>query len=104
MKEILSDYKVFLVAALAVVMMIIFEWQQFKVLSYKLMLQAKTLAKDFILTSGEAQETWVVDRLYALLPKFFTAFVTKAMLQTVVACLYHETKDYLDDGMMNDSI
>jgi hypothetical protein len=94
MKEILSDYKVFLVAALAVVMMIIFEWQQFKVLSYKLMLQAKTLA----------QETWVVDRLYALLPKFFTAFVTKAMLQTVVACLYHETKDYLDDGMMNDSI
>ncbi|MBS7527835.1 hypothetical protein KHM83_14215 [Fusibacter paucivorans] len=104
MKAFLMDYKVWIVVVLAMITIIIFEWQQFKVLTYQLMLQAKILAKDFILSSGEAQETWVVEKLYAILPHALAALMTKTMLRTVVAYLYHEAKDYLDDGMMNNSI
>jgi len=56
MRDVLFEYRLILVIALAIIFYAVFQWQQFKVLAYKLMLQAKSLAKDLVLASGEAQE------------------------------------------------
>ena len=104
MKEMLFEYSFLLVIAVAIIFYAIFQWQQFKVLAYKLMLQAKSLAKDYVLASGEAQEKWVLEKIYVVLPKPFRILISKEQMQKIIAYLYHKGKDYLDDGKLNNSI
>lgn len=102
--KLLWDYRFIIVLALSVALYTILEWQKFKTVSYGVMLQAKSLAKDKILQSGKQQEEWVVKKLYQFLPKKFTSFISEDNMRKIVHYLYSKGKDYLDDGKLNNSI
>ncbi len=71
---------------------------------YALMLQAKRMAKDLILTSGKEQEDWVVDKAKLFLPKPVLLFLPDARLRAFVRILFAKLKDQFDDGEVNNSI
>jgi len=100
----LFEYRFIILVVLAVVLFSILEWQKFKTVIYALMLQAKILAKDLVLKSGEKQETWVVNHAYQLLPKKITIFINETRMRKIVHYLYVKAKDLVDDGKLNNSI
>lgn len=102
--NILWEYRFIIVIAVAVILFAFLEWQKFKTICYELMLQAKSLAKDAILKSGDQQAEWVVKKAFQYLPKRFTVFITEDRMRKIVFYLYHKAKDYLDDGEFNGSV
>jgi len=92
------------VLVLAVVLFALMEWQKFKAIVHGIMLQAKSMAKDLVLKSGQEQEDWVVVQAYKYLPKWATIFISNAVMHKIVHYLYHKAKDYLDDRKINNSI
>ena len=68
------------------------------------MLQAKSLAKDAVLKSGCQQEEWVVNKMYQFVPPVITVWIPRPAMKSIVHYLYHNAKDYLDDGQLNESI
>jgi hypothetical protein len=67
------------------------------------MLQAKSLAKDAVLQSGEQQFEWVIARAYQYIPSSLKLFLSEDMVRKMVRWLYSKGKDYLDDGKLNNS-
>lgn len=104
LKNFLWEWRFIIIIGLAVAIYAVLEWQRFKVKAYALMLQAKSLAKDAILKSGDQQAEWVVKKAYQFLPKPWTAFISEERMRKIVYYLYHKAKDYLDDGNLNNSI
>jgi len=104
MKQLIWEYRFLVIVVVAITLFALLEWQKFKAISYGLMLQAKGLAKDAVLKSGDQQEEWVVKKAYQWLPKKFTIFISEEMMRKIVHYLYHKAKDYLDDGELNNSI
>lgn len=102
--KILFEYRFIIAFALCVVVFALFEWEKTKGIIGHLMLTAKSLAKDAILKSGEAQENWVLERTYMYLPKWITMFIPKEVMRKLIQYLYHMAKDYLDDGKVNGSV
>ena len=102
--NLMWEYRFILVLLISVVLYASSEWEKFKRISYSVMLQAKSLAKDEVLNSGKQQEEWVVKKLYQFLPKKFTTFITEKTMQKIVHYLYHQVKDYLDDEKLNNSL
>lgn len=95
----------YLIAGLIVLgVLAILEWNNTKVVAYNLMLRAKDLAKDKILTCGKEQEDWVVAKLKTVLPRRLTLFLGDEVLRTLVKFLYNKGLDYLDDGKFNNSV
>lgn len=80
------------------------EWNNFKQVTYGLMLQAKRYAKDKVLESGDEQVEWVVNKAYQFLPSRLTIFINKDLMRKVIKFLYEKLRDYLDDGLINNSI
>ena len=60
------------------------------------MFQAKRLAKDAILKSGEQQEEWVVERAMYYLPMSWKLFLSKDQVRKIVRWLFQKSKDYLN--------
>lgn len=79
-------------------------WQRTKELLYQLMLQAKRMAKETILKSGQAQEDWVVKNALYYMPIRIKFFISEDMTRKIVRWLYQKAKDYADDEVLNDSI
>lgn len=108
MKEIFLkdawEWRFVIAMVLLVALYALLEWNNFKAKSYALMLQAKRLAKNAVLKSGDQQADWVVKRAYQFLPKYITIFISEELMKKIVFDLYHQSKDYLDDGKMNNSI
>jgi len=104
LKQLFWEYRFILILFLIVAIYCLFEWQRAKVIAYSLMLQAKSLAKDTILKSGDQQADWVVKRAYQFLPKSLTIFISEDNMRKIIYKLYHSAKDYLDDGNINNSI
>lgn len=107
MKNIIAslwEYRFIFIAMFVIVFYAIFEWQNFKIKAYTLMLQAKSLAKDAILKSGDEQAEWVVKKAYLILPKKWRIFLSEERMRSIIYYLYHKAKDYLDDGKINGSI
>lgn len=95
----------YLVAGVIVVVVVgLLEWNKTKVVTYNLMLRAKDLAKDKILSCGKEQEDWVVNKLKQVLPKRITIFLGDELLRSIVKFLYNKGLDYLDDGKFNNSV
>lgn len=94
----------FLIILFTFLVFIIIGWQKMKVLLYQLMLQAKRMAKDAILKSGQQQEDWVVKKGIMLLPLPFRAILNENTIRKIVRWLYRLAKDYADDGEINNSI
>ncbi|CAM2938986.1 hypothetical protein HAHI6034_05830 [Hathewaya histolytica] len=102
--NLLWEYRFIIVLLVSIVLYIVLEWEKFKRVSYGVMLQAKSLAKDKILKSGKQQEEWVVKKMYQFLPKALTVFISDEVMKKIVHFLYVKGKDYLDDGKLNNSI
>ena len=83
---------------------IISEWNVVKVNAYKAMLQAKDLAKNQILNSGEAQENWAVNHIMKLMPMRLKLLLGEQTVRAIVKLLYKDALDYLDDGKLNNSV
>lgn len=103
MKEVLWDFRYVIVFGVAVIIYSVFQWQQTKDKVHGLMLLAKQAAKDGFLNSGKEQEDWVVSMVMKLLPKSLSFFVSESAVRTLVQYLYGKAKDYLDDGVFNNS-
>jgi hypothetical protein len=93
-----------LVVLVAIVLFALLEWQAFKSRAYSIMLQAKRMAKDAILKSGDEQVDWIIRRAYLWLPKSLVMFISEGKMRKIICYLYHKSKDYLDDGKINNSI
>jgi len=102
--KLLFEYRFVILVVLAIILYAALEWQKFKTQAFALMLQAKDLAKDLILKSGNAQMEWVIKRAYQFMPKTLTIFITEARMRILVQYLYNKGKDYIDDGKINNSI
>ena len=95
---------IILIIAFASLFFVLLGWQRTKVLLYQLMLQAKRMAKDAILKSGQEQEEWVVKKALQLLPFSLRVFLSEDTIRKIIKWLYHKAKDYADDGVINNSI
>jgi hypothetical protein len=76
------------------------QWNWFRQRAYALMVQAKRMAIDEVLKSGDEQEQWVVDALQAipiLLP------IPRSVKLQVVRYLYKIAKDLCDNGQLDGS-
>lgn len=104
MLQTLWEFRFILAAVAFAVMYGFIQWSETKSRLYALMLQAKSLAKDAVLQSGEQQFEWVIARAYQYIPGSFKLFVSEDMLKKIVRWLYKQGKDYLDDGKFNNSI
>ncbi len=103
-KEIAMEYGLMVAVAGAVFLFALLKWQQVKVILFRLMLTAKSMAKDAILNSGQEQEAWVLEKAYQHLPIWITLWMSKETMRKLIAYLYEIAKDYLDDGIINQSI
>ncbi|GAA0181433.1 hypothetical protein SH2C18_39670 [Clostridium sediminicola] len=107
MKDLLTflwEYKFIIVILVSIILFAFLEWEKFKSIVYVLMLQAKRLAKDAVLSSGKEQEEWVVKKLYTLLPKTITRNISDKLMHKIVHIFYIKAMDYIDDGEFNNSI
>lgn len=102
--SLLWEWRFVIVLAFGIVLYCLFEWQRAKSVLYALMLQAKRMAKDAILKSGEQQEEWVVKKALQFLPASLKIFLSEDWVRKIVRWLFHKAKDYLDDGIFNSSI
>lgn len=100
----MTDVQYLIAGVIIVVVVGLLEWNNTKVVAYNLMLRAKDLAKDKILSGGKEQEDWVVAKLKEVLPKRLTLFLGDEVLRTLVKFLYNKGLDYLDDGKFNNSV
>lgn len=95
---------IILIVAFVILFFVLLGWQRTKVLLYQLMLQAKRMAKDAVLKSGQEQEEWVVKKALQLLPLSLKVFLNEDTIRKIVRWLYQKAKDYADDGQFNGSI
>lgn len=102
--ELAFEFRFIIALVVAVIVFALFETEKFKAKATSLMLTAKSLAKDAVLNSGQEQEDWVVTKLYVILPRTITLFISEDMMRTLVRKLYATAKDYIDDGVINHSI
>lgn len=104
LKVFLWEWRFVLALVVAVVLYAVLEWEKFKALAFSAMLQAKRLAKQAVLNSGQEQEDWAVRQILNYLPLRIKVFITEDMVRKAVKFLYHKAKDKLDDGQFNNSI
>lgn len=104
MLNFIVEYRFILLVLLGVIFYAVLEWNKFKKLAYSSILNAKSLAKDYILKSGKQQEDWVVKKMYQYLPKTLVKFISEENMRRAVHYLYHKAKDYIDDGKINNSV
>ena len=104
MKELFFEYRSIIIITLAMLVYCAFEWQRTKTTLYALMLQAKRMAKDAILQSGQAQENWVVKKAMLYLPLPVRVVLNEDIARKIVKWLFHTLKDYIDDGKIDSSV
>lgn len=101
MQAFLWDNRYIVIVILAAIVYALFNFQKVKTEAYKGMLQAKTLAKDLVLTSGAEQEDWVVSTIWPLLPAAVRLIISKEAFRVIVQKLYKTARDFIDDGKIN---
>lgn len=104
MTKILWEYRYIIIVAVFVIMYCILRWNETKSKLYALMLQAKSLAKDAVLKSGDEQLEWVVKKSYQCLPLSLRVFLSEDLMRKIIKWLYKQGKDLIDDGKLNSSI
>lgn len=103
MKELVWEWRYVIILVVAVVIYSILEWSNVKGKILNAIVAAKDLAKDKILHGGQAQEDWVVSRVYMLLPTRVKLFLSEELLRKIIRYLYQKSMDLIDDGKVNNS-
>jgi hypothetical protein len=104
MLNLLWENRFIILVIFAIVLYAFLEWSKFKAQAYALMLQAKRMAKDAVLKSGDEQIEWVVRKAYQFMPKIWTIFISEDRMKKIIGYLYSKLKDYIDDGQLNKSM
>lgn len=104
LKNFIWDYRFIIAVAILAIVYFLFEREKGKNIILNLMFQAKRLAKDAILKSGQEQENWVVERALFYLPMSWKIVITETQIRKIVKWLFNKGKDYLDDGKINGSV
>lgn len=104
MMNVLWEYRFIIVILVAIALYALLEWNSFKSQLYALMLQAKRMAKDSVLKSGDEQIEWIIKKTYQFLPGRITIFISEETMRKLIRYLYSKLKDYIDDGKLNKSI
>lgn len=104
---ILWDWRFVIVAIVLIAIYSIFEWKKVKAILEENIIRARQLARDFVLESGQEQEDWAVERVYAVLPLTVLAILApfggKAAVRSLVRIVYYQLKDYLDNSKFDKS-
>ena len=103
MKEIIWDWRYVIIFIVACIIYCALEWGNVKGKILNAALAAKDLAKDKIIHGGQAQENWVVNRVYQLLPVRVKIFISEELLRKIIRYLYQKSMDLIDDGKVNNS-
>lgn len=103
MKELIWEYRYVILVVIGAVLYTILEWGSVKGKILNAIVAAKDLAKDKILNGGQAQEDWVVSRVYLILPTRVKLFLSEELLRKIIRYLYQKSMDLLDDGKVNNS-
>lgn len=103
MKELFWEYRYVIVLALVFGLYTILEWSNVKGKILNAIVAAKDLAKDKVLHGGQAQEDWVVSRVYMIIPARVKLFLSEELLRKIIKYLYQKSMDLLDDGKVNNS-
>lgn len=103
-KAYLFECRFIIVVAVAAIIYAWKEWEKTKGILYALMLDAKSLAKDAVLKSGQQQEDWVVQMAMRYLPLHMLVILGgEEEIRKTVKWLFKKAKDLLDDGKLNNS-
>lgn len=103
MKELIWEYRYVIILAIVLGLYTILEWGNVKGKILNAIVAAKDLAKDKVLHGGQAQEDWVVSRVYLLLPNRVKLFLSEELLRKIIRYLYQKSMDLIDDGKVNKS-
>jgi hypothetical protein len=103
MKELIWDWRYVILLVVGAVIYTILEWGRVKGKILNAIVAAKDLAKDKVLHGGQAQEDWVVSRVYMLLPTRIKLILSEELLRKIIKYLYQKSMDLIDDGKVNDS-
>ena len=103
MSEILWEYRYLITAGVCGVVYAAAEYTNTKNKVLQCIVAAKKLSKDKVIEGGEAQENWVVNRVYGILPPVAKIILTEDVLRKIIKNLYRCCLDLLDDGELNDS-
>lgn len=99
--ELINNWQYVVMIGAIITLFGLLQCMWFRQRAYALMLQAKRMARDEILKSGEEQEQWVTDMLQAI-P--WLIFIPRSAKLYSVKYLYKVAKDLVDDGALNNSI
>ena len=94
--EFVKEYGYMIWWAVMLIFYAIFEWQNLEKKVHEAILNAKRMAKDGILKSGQAQEDFAVDHFYPLLPTRLRMFVTKEQFRKLVKWIYKQAISMLE--------
>ncbi|MGI6085870.1 MAG: hypothetical protein ACOYIF_10605 [Acetivibrionales bacterium] len=88
------------VAAYIVYLTITRQWTKVRELAYQAMLLAERTFSD---GDGKVKFDFVVRIVYKYLPSWIKLFFTEEHLRRIIQEWYNIAKDFLDDGIINDS-
>lgn len=103
LQNILWDFRYLIIFLLCGGIYSLAEWNKTKTTILTAIVAAKDLAKDKIIQGGQAQENWVLNRVYSILPPQVRLILTKEILRKIIKNLYNSAMDLLDDGVINNS-
>jgi hypothetical protein len=104
MLSCLWELRFIIVVVVAFILLLLLEVSRGKAVLYALMLQGKRYAKDTVMNSGAEQEEWVVKKALQFMPKSLTLFLCESSVRWIVRKLFLKLKDYMDDGVLNNSV
>lgn len=103
MKELIWEWRYVILVVSVFGIYTILEWSNVKGKILNAIVAAKDLAKDKVLHGGQAQEDWVVSRVYMIIPVRIKLFLSEELLRKIIKYLYQKSMDLLDDGKVNNS-
>ena len=103
MKVLIWEYRYVILLVVGAAIYTILEWSNVKGKILNAIVAAKDLAKDKVLHGGQAQEDWVVSRVYVIIPARVKLFLSEELLRKIIRYLYQKSMDLLDDGKVNNS-
>ena len=77
------------------------QWTRVREFAYQIMLLAERTFKD---EEGQLKFDFVVAMVYRYIPVWLKIFVKEEDIKKLIGKWYQLAKDYLDDGVINDSI
>lgn len=90
-----------IIASFAIYLVITKQWAKLREFAYQLMLSAE---KVYEANQGKEKFDIVFNALYGYIPNWLKGILTEDKIKAQLQIWYDKAKDWLDDGLMNESI